>query len=102
MIALLQTFSAALVSRDCSLPEVQAGTPLVLIEPFLSVSTSTVFSAGGWEPSLVAILPLAERTIGAIFFSGTLLGLKPPSKVNLMFPASAVTGPPPAALAMPA
>jgi hypothetical protein len=37
MIALPQTFSAALVSRDCSWPDLQTGTPLTLIEAFLSL-----------------------------------------------------------------
>jgi hypothetical protein len=46
MIAFGQALSAALVSVACSLPELQVGSPLTLIEPFLSVSTTTSFRAG--------------------------------------------------------
>src|SRR5215203_3677569 len=92
MIAFGQAFSAAVVSRDCSFPEVHFGRPLTLTAPFLSVSRITSFSAGGCEPSLVSIFPDALRVIGASFFFGSLVGLNPPLKVNLRLPASTVTG----------
>src|SRR3954464_3094460 len=102
MIDFLHAFSAALVSVAWIWPDLQTGTPLVLMVPFLSVSTTTSFSAGGCVPSLVAILPDALSVIGASFFFGRVVGLNPPLKVNRMFPASAVTGFSPAAVAMPA
>src|SRR6478752_8702186 len=92
MIALLHAFSAPLVSRDCSWPDLQTGRPLTLMAPFLSVSTMASFSAGGCDPSLVAILPSAVKVIGASFFLGSLVGLKPPLTVTTRFPASTVTG----------
>src|SRR5215211_1479737 len=75
--------------------------PLVLIAPFLSVSRTTSFSAGGWLPSRVLIEPEACSVIGANFFFGRVLGLKPPLKVNSRFPWRTVTGLLPA-VAMPA
>src|SRR3954463_1264250 len=101
MIDFLHAFSAALVSVAWIWPDLQTGMPLVLMAPFLSVSRMTSLSAGGGVPSLVWILPEALSVIGANFFFGRVLGLNPPLKVNLMFPASAVTGFSPA-LAMPA
>ena len=92
MIDFPQAFSAALVSRDCSWPDLQTGMPLTLMAPFLSVSTIVSFSAGGWVPSLVAILPEAWRLIGASLFFGSLVGLKPPLKVKTRLPTSTVTG----------
>src|SRR3954463_4231804 len=101
MIDFLHAFSAALVSVAWIWPDLQTGMPLVLMAPFLSVSRMTSFSAGGCVPSLVWIRPDALSVIGANFFFGRVVGLNPPLKVNLMFPASAVTGFSPA-LAMPA
>src|SRR5215203_4152492 len=92
MIAFLQAFSADAVSRDCSSRARHTGSPVTSTRPFLSVSISVSFSAGGWVPSLVLIRPEADREIGASFFFGSLLGLKPPLKVNKRFPASTVVG----------
>src|SRR4051794_27580553 len=101
MIASPQAASAALVSRDCSSPLLQVGMPFTLMKPFLSVSSSTDVSAGGWVPSMVAILPDACSEIGAGVFFDSAFGEKWPSAVNLRLPTCTVTGPSPAALAKP-
>src|SRR3954451_891586 len=75
-------FLAAVVSVAWILPALQVGTPLVLIVPFLSVSRTNSLSAGGWDPSTVAILPEAFSLIGASLFFGSAVGVKPPLKVR--------------------
>ena len=50
--------------------------PFTLTKPFLSVSTSTVVSAGGWLPSVVAILAEACSEIGCGVFFDSAFGEK--------------------------
>src|SRR4029077_20981312 len=58
-----QAPSADLVSRACSAPSVQAGMPLTSIEPFLSVSATNSFSAGGGLASVGAIFASTLKVV---------------------------------------
>ena len=92
MIAGPQTFSASLVVRASSWPSLQVGTPLALIEPFLSVSRTNEVMGGGCDPSAVAILPETLRLIGVGLVFDSLVGVKPPLKVSTRLPTLTTTG----------
>src|SRR6476620_10227135 len=75
-----QTSRAALLVRDCSLPEVQVGIPLTSMLPCLSPSIRTSFKAGGCGSagSTDLILAAALKVIGVGFFFESTFGEKPP------------------------